>query len=77
MSVDMEDQPESDYGQDYGLDSEDDSSVLFHIPEEILDGSPDSGSDSGQDCHGCIYFIDLSGFIRIYLMKVSSPSPYH
>jgi hypothetical protein len=49
MSVDMEDQPESDYGQDYGLDSEDDSSVLFHIPEEILDGGPDSGSDSGQD----------------------------
>jgi hypothetical protein len=49
MSVDMEDQPESDYGQDYGLDSEDDSSVLFHIPEEILDGSPDSGSVL---CHG-------------------------
>jgi hypothetical protein len=24
------------------------SSVLFHIPEEILDGTPDSSSDSGQ-----------------------------
>jgi hypothetical protein len=44
MSVDMEDQSELDYG----VYSEDDSSVLFHIPEEILDGAPDSGSDSGQ-----------------------------
>jgi hypothetical protein len=24
-------------------------------------------------CHSCIYFIDLSEFIRIYWMKVSSP----
>jgi len=48
MSVDMEDRPESDYGQDYGLDSEDDSPVIFHIPEEILDGGHDSGSDPGQ-----------------------------
>jgi hypothetical protein len=29
------------------------------------------------NCHGRIYFIDLSGFIRIYLIEVSSPSPYH
>jgi hypothetical protein len=28
-------------------------------------------------CHGRVYFIDLSGFIRIYLIEVSSPSPYH
>jgi hypothetical protein len=43
-TVDMEDQSELDYG----LDSEDDGSVLFHIQVEILDGTPDSSSDSGQ-----------------------------
>jgi hypothetical protein len=30
-----------------------------------------------EECHGRVYFIDLSGFIRIYLIKVSSSSPYH
>jgi hypothetical protein len=46
---------------------------------KTIDEAPDEDRAEVQEaiCHGCIYFIDLSGFIRIYLIEVSSPSPYH
>jgi hypothetical protein len=42
--MDMEDQSEIDYQ----LDLDEDSSVIFDIPEEILEIDQDFGSDSGS-----------------------------